>query len=299
MEKILLTGGSGFIGKNFIQQRSDHYQISAPNRSQLELTNQTQVKKFFHEKQFSCIIHAATVGVSRKSQLEPLFGLNANLRAFAHIFAERNKAERFIYLGSGAEYGRPLSMRQIDEAQLGNVIPDDEYGFAKLLSSSMLASQPNKKAVTLHLFGVYGPHEDYRTRFISNAIVRTLFGLPIVLHQNVEFDYVYIHDFLKILDEFIHRPAFYSNYNITTGNPVTLLEIAETIKDLVGNKQKIIVKKPGMGSTYTGANQRLKNFLSPSFQFTPLKEAILELANWYQTHMSALNRDWVACEEGG
>ncbi len=157
MQKMFLTGGNGFIGKNFREQSSHCFNIYAPDRSELELTNQHQVDTYFSNKQFSCIVHAAAVGASRRTSLAPLTVLDANLRAFTHVFSQRNLAERFIHLGSGAEYGRPLSMHQIDESQLGKVIPTDEYGFSKLLSTLMLAAEPPAKAVTLHLFGVFWP----------------------------------------------------------------------------------------------------------------------------------------------
>jgi UDP-glucose 4-epimerase len=286
MQNIFLSGGKGFIGRNFIEQCSNRYSIDAPNRSQLELTNQNQVDQYCIQKKFDCIIHAASVGVSRKTQLDPLFCLNANLRAFNNVFKNRHVAHRFIHIGSGAAYGRPLIMRQIDEDSLARIIPEDSYGFAKLLCSQIIATESPQQAVNLHVFGVFGPYEDHQLRFISNAITRTLVGLPIVIKQNVEFDYLYINDFLKIINEFIKRPAAYSNYNITTGQPVTLLEIAEIIREVLGNKQEIVIQESGLGNSYTGSNTRLRGFLEPNFEFTPMKQAIEELAVWYETRLA-------------
>ena len=52
----------------------------------------------------------------------------------------------------------------------------------------------------LRLFGVFGRHEDYAIRFISNAICKTLFDLPITLRQNRTFSYLYVDDLGPIVE---------------------------------------------------------------------------------------------------
>lgn len=293
LNKTLLTGGNGFIGKNILESAQPQSDISAPTRRELDLTNSDAVDQFFQDKNYNCIIHAASTAVSRKSTTDPLISLDANLRAFMNIFKQHNKYQRLISLGSGAEYSRPTPHYQIQEAEFGKKIPQDAYGFAKLLCSKMTETLDPSKAVTLHLFGVFGPHEDYQVRFISNAIVRTLFGLPIIMNQNVEFDYVYIADFIRILQIFMTHTPRHSHYNITTGQPVTLVEIAETIRDTLCGTQDIIIKQPGLGNSYTGGNTRLRDFIGQDFQFTSLKQSIIELAAWYEKRLPMLNKEWV------
>ncbi len=58
----------------------------------------------------------------------------------------------------------------------------------------------------LRLFGVFGPHEDYAIRFISNAICKALFGLPITLRQNRTFSYLFIDDLGPIVERFLTAP---------------------------------------------------------------------------------------------
>lgn len=290
---LFFAGGKGFLGKNFIEQCDNCYHIEAPNRSQLDLTNEKLVDCYFAAKTFDCIINAASDGVTRKSQLAPLVALNSNLRSFTNIYKNRYSTKRFIQIGSGAEYSRPILSSQISEEYLGTSIPKDEYGYAKFISSRLLANEPPEKAVTLHLFGVFGPYEDYQVRFVSNAIVRTLFNLPIIINQNIEFDYIYVNDCIKIIREFITRPASYANYNITTGEPLLLSDIAEIVRDILNTKQNVIVKNTIVDSFYSGSNQRLRNFLGSHFKFTPIRIAIKELAEWYSLHLHTLNKDWI------
>ena len=278
-----------------VQKYQDFYRILAPLRTELDLTNQAQVNSFFSEETIDCIIHAAALGVTNTRPLRPFPPLGEasqqgvlqnNLLSLVHLFEKRNLVKRLIHLGSGAEYGRPLQMRQISEDRLGSVVPQDEYGLSKLLATKILSSEAPEKAVTLHLFGVFGPFEDYQVRFISYAIIQSLLKMPININQNVEFDYLYIKDLTRIIKEFIHRPAIFHSYNVTTGVPITLLEIVELIREVTGIPQEITIKKQGLGASYTGSNQRLLSFLGPDFQFTPIKKSIEEFVLWHEKNLN-------------
>lgn len=291
MSNIFLTGGNGFIGKNFVTYCNPSHHIFSPSRSELELTHSENVNRYFEKNRFDYIINAASTVVTRNKELNPSEVIETNLRTFSSVFKHRHSVSRFIQLGSGAEYGRPLLKPQIKETELENYIPQDAYGFSKFLCSRLISNELPDKAVTLNLFGVFGPHEDYEVRFISNTIIRALLKQPLLIIQNVEFDYVYIKDLINILEWFMTRSPCYSHYNITTGIPITLLEIAEIIRDVTGNREEIIVKNSGMGNFYTGNNERLRAFLGTDFSFTPIKTAIEELAIWYESNMATLNKE--------
>ena len=98
---------------------------------------------------------------------------------------------------------------------------------------------------------------------------------------------------MKILQEFIERPALHSSYNITTGEPITLIEIAEIVREVLGKKHDIVIKNRKLGDHYTGNNEHLKKFLPSDFKFTPIQTAIEELANWYAERMDTLNKDLI------
>lgn len=293
MNKLFLSGGGGFLGKHFIEQCHQDFTIVAPLRAELELTNTDQVDKYFAKHSFDYLIHSANIGGTRKSQLLDYQCLNANLKAFTNVFKQKDQIKRLIQLGSGAEYARPLAHGLITEEELLQKIPQDEYGFAKLICSQMIKSQTSEKAVSLHLFAIFGAYEDYQMRFISNAIVRTLFDLPITINQDVVFDYLYVKDCIRIIKEFVLNSAPFSDYNIGSGIPIKLTEIAEVVKKVLNSSNDIIVKQKGMGQEYSCNIERLKSFLPSDFQFTPLAKAIEELSQWYIANMNSLNKDWI------
>jgi len=291
MKNIFLTGGKGFIGKHFMERYESSFYIDAPSRQQLELTDVKAVEAYFSQKKFDYIIHGANVGGTRKNQLPSLTCLNENIRAFSSVYRNRETVKRFIQLGSGAEYTRPLPLSKIEESYLEKNVPADEYGFSKLICSQLVKAEPPEKTVVLHLFGVFGPYEDYQARFISNAIVRTLHDLPIIINQDVKFDYLYVKDCVRIMHAFIDQIPLFSHYNLGTGEPIQLSEIAEVVKKVLGTHNKIVIKNSGLGHEYTCNNDRLKEFLGKNFRFTPLEEAVREMAAWINKSTLQIHRN--------
>ncbi|MGD9153188.1 MAG: NAD(P)-dependent oxidoreductase [Gammaproteobacteria bacterium] len=292
-KKIFFTGGNGFIGKNFSRLAQSFYKIYSPTRAELELTNSKLVREFLSNNKFDCVVHGAVVGSKRNCQQNQSECLEANLTAFENVFNNCGSDARFIQLGSGAEYGRPLAMPRIEESYFGKKIPTDKYGFAKFNMTQKIMQKSAKKAVNLHIFAVYGTYEDYQTRFISSAILRTLYGLPIVINQDVKFDYLHIDDLIKIICYFINNLPEYSHYNIGFGSSVKLTEIAEIVRKVLGGHNDIIVKNPGIGSEYSCDNNRLLDFIGRNFKFTSLQDGIKNLAQWYEKRLESLNKDWI------
>ena len=53
--------------------------------------------------------------------------------------------------------------------------------------------------------------------------------MPIVINQNVRFDYLYVDDFIHILDYFIEHETKYRMFNVGTGSSIDLVTIARRI----------------------------------------------------------------------
>ena len=57
--KILLTGGSGFVGKNIIEMLGKKHEIVAPTHKELELADQDAMDTYFKYKKFDVVLHSA------------------------------------------------------------------------------------------------------------------------------------------------------------------------------------------------------------------------------------------------
>ena len=107
------------------------------------------------------------------------------------------------------------------------------------------------------IFGLYGQGEDYTFKFISNAIMKNLLEMPIVINQNVVFDYLYLGDFLKVMDKLIEEDVPNREFNITPTESIDLCSIVEIINEIGDFKSEVTVKNPGLNYQYTADNTRL------------------------------------------
>ena len=287
-KKILLTGGSGFIGKN-IQESflSDKYIIVAPSSSDLNLLDTQSVDKYFKRKSFDVVLHAACKPGHRNAKdLKDIF--YSNVRMFENLVRYRNKYKKFINFGSGAIYDTSKNISSVKEDKIFDNIGKDEHDFCKYVVAKRIESLDN--FLDLNIFGIFGKYEDWQIRFVSNSICKILFGLPITIKQNRVFSYLYVDDLMPILDFFISNTVKYKNYNIVPDKKISLLEIAKIIKKLCNTKNKIKVSKQGYGFEYTGDNSRLvKEF--KNIRFTDVKDSIQKLYNYYKQNIKLIDKN--------
>ena len=134
-KKILLTGGSGFIGKNIIEQLGNKYHILAPKHAELDLADDVATLSYFKfHNTIDLVIHAAVVGGSRTEEYEK-DSLKNNLRIFFNIIKNRKHVKKIIYFGSGAEYDKTKPIKKVKEKDFDKRVPQDDYGFFKYLCS--------------------------------------------------------------------------------------------------------------------------------------------------------------------
>lgn len=284
--KILLTGGSGFIGKNIQgSYLSEKYQLVVPTRNELNLSSQEHVDSYFKDKEFDVVIHGA-VKPGHRNAIDAGNTLNTNLRMFHYLLKNKNSFGKFINLGSGAIYDNRNYLPKMTESYAGVHIPIDDHGLCKYVIKQSIDMLPN--FVDLRIFGVFGKYEDYAIRFISNAICKSVFDLPITLKQNRKFDYLWIDDLMPVLDHFIQNDFVDSAYNVTPDNSIELLQLAKLVKDISGKNIPIHVANEGMGLEYSGNNQRLRHIV-PDMKFSEIGESITLLYNWYLEQSDKLN----------
>jgi len=272
--KILITGGSGFIGRNLVEKFKDKHSIFYPTHTELDLLECVNVSKYISEHNIDVVIHCANKG----NYGNTFFGYsNDNVRMFRNITKSSSKVDKIIFLGSGAEYGKERNLKNVKESDFGKVIPKDNYGFEKFLCSRTI-ERLSDNIINLRLFGVYG--KDEKRRFISTSIKKNLEYRSIIIKQNVYFDYLYVDDLVRIIDWFLNNQSVFKFYNCTSGKSIDLISLANIINEVSGKPSELDILEPGFGYEYSGDNTRLLRELG-DFQFTSHKDGITSLYAYY------------------
>jgi UDP-glucose 4-epimerase len=284
--RILITGGSGFIGRNLAEQFAGTYEVLAPSSAELDLLQEQAVRAYLDAHSFDVILHAATTRSNRRLGAPPDL-LDSNCRMFFNLArnleGNGGRVGKMIHFGSGAEYDRVQLPARVREDYFDTRVPRDAYGFSKYICAKYI--DRSDRIVNLRLFGVFGPYEDYTVRFISNACCRALKGLPIVLRQDIVFDYLYIKDLTKITRWFIENDARNKAYNVCSGRPVALTELARVIArvsgQVSGRNPKVSVMTEGEGPEYSADNSRMLAEMG-GYRFWDLEDSIKDLYSWYE-----------------
>lgn len=183
MNKILVTGGHGFLGKEVIKQLHEFFDASEvifPRSSECDFTNKFQTIKLFEDHNPNVVIHLAAQvgGISAiKNNAGQYFYDNMmmglNLIEASRIF----RINKFIFIGSGCAYPKcgklPFKEEEIWDGYVDeNVAP---YAIAKKSLITMLQSyhhQYNLNSISLIPTNLYGPHDHFDSE--NNHVIPSL-----------------------------------------------------------------------------------------------------------------------------
>jgi len=89
-------------------------------------------------------------------------------------------------------------------------------------------------------------------------ICKAIFDLPLTMHQNRRFDYLYVNDLSQVVEYFIEHNGRYKAYNVTPDDSIELYQLAQLVLRVAGKDLPIAVVREDMGPEYTGDNTRLR-----------------------------------------
>lgn len=287
--KILLTGGSGFIGKNVKEYLENKgFDVYAPTSSELDCLNEVKVAECLKSQYFDVVLHFAVYGDGIDKRKDGTKVLEYNLRMFQNFYIYADLFGKMIYTGSGAEYDKRYPIVCVTEDDLKHYsIPIDQYGLMKRTVNSMI--EQSRNIYNLRLFGIFGKYEYWKTKYISNLCCKSLKGLPLSLKRNCYFDYLWIDDFCRLVELFINlKEPRYHVYNAVSGMRVSLYDLAVMVNEIADEKRDIIVCSEGLANEYTASNEKIMSELQ-DWEITDLHISVARLFRWYQEHIDEID----------
>ena len=292
-QTLFITGGSGFIGRNLTEYYSGKYNVLAPRHKDLDLLDEDAVRNYFRKNNIDIVVHCATKPGHRNAK-DPTNLIYCNTRMFFNIVRNEGQYKKMIFLGSGAVYDMRHYAHKMSEDYFDQHVPTDQHGFSKYVTAKYIEQVNN--IVELRVFGIFGKYEDYAIRFISNAICKTLFDLPITIKQNRKFDYIFIDDLMPIINYFAENDGKHAAYNLTPDNAIELYSLAETVLRISGKDIPVQVAQDGLGNEYSGDNKLIRNEII-NLSFTPIDKAIKQLYSWYSDNKQLINKEFLLVDK--
>lgn len=274
--KVLVLGSNGFVGKNLVRQLSaSGHTVLSPKRQDLDLVDQDVTESYLREERPDVIINSAITITSAETNLHIYY----NLERCAAYYG------RLLNIGSGAEYAVKYYTSLMAESYFGRNIPDDTYGISKFCIAKDI-EHSSHDIINLRVFGIFGEHEDYNRRFISNNICSCLRNNTITVNRNSVFDYLDVVDFGRIVEKFFGLQTRFKSYNVCTSIASSLVDLARVIDRVSGRNNTVTVVNGDINSVYTGDNRRLLEEIGP-FELTPIDASVERLFAWYEAEFAA------------
>lgn len=270
MKRVLVTGGTGFIGRNVCPYLKDKCDLFAPKREELNLLDEIAVKEYIVDNHIEIVFNLANPNPVKNSLDSPDTMFEDSIRSFLNLYRAQEHYEMMYTLGSGAEYDKSKDIINVTEEEEQRSVPYDSYGLAKYTINQIISMSP--KQCNLRIFGCYGP-TDADSKFITHAIKCCLRNTDITIKQDCFFDYLHVSDLGRILGFFInHKPNFHS-YNVCSGTRLSLSQIANVVKKQMDSDKKIVLLNDGWNKEYTASNARILSEIG-DFDFVTIEEGV-------------------------
>ena len=267
-EKIYIAGHRGLVGSAIVRQLEARGFTNLLMRTskELDLTNQAAVQALFKNEQPDYVIHAAgKVGGIHANNTYPADFIYQNIMMEANIInsAYENKVKRLLFLGSTCIYPKAVEQPMREDAILTNTLePTNEpYALAKIAGIKLCESYNRQHGTDFRSVmptNLYGINDNFHPEnsHVIPALMRRFHeakmnnDTEVVVWGtgNAMREFLYVDDmaaaslFVLELDEQTYQAntkPMLSHINIGTGMDITIREMAETMKQVVGFKGRL------------------------------------------------------------
>jgi UDP-glucuronate decarboxylase len=237
---ILVTGGSGFLGRELASRLRQAYGVTAPTRDEVDLGHDAvALDRLVRERDIDTVVHLANPRIYTTNA-----SLGATLTQLKNVVDVCALHDVHLVFPSGWEVfsGYRATRLLVDESVPPR--PGSGYGHAKLLCEHLLAqvhAQTGLRHTVVRIAPVYGPSST-RPKFIWNFVDKALLSAPIVTHRyrNGEptLDLIHVEDVLAALLAIVEqRPE--TVLHVGTGVATSTAELARMLVSLTESSSTI------------------------------------------------------------
>jgi GDP-L-fucose synthase len=293
-KKILVTGGSGLVGKSLKKIIPDAVYISS---SDFDLTNETSVIKLFETYHPTVIVHlAAKVGgiIDNINYPYDYFTENILMNTLLLKYSLKYNVDRFIGILSTCIYPDKSDVYPLNENQLHTGPPTEtnfSYGYSKrclAVQIDAINKQHSTKynyLIPCNLYGDNDKDDENKSHFVTSLIKKiydanlndlnkiTLFGDGTPIRQFMHAD-----DLSKIIKLCIDNDIT-ENFNVANDEVYSINEMAHIALDATNSKHLKIMydtSKPNGQYRKDVSNSKFKKIF-PKFEFIKLSEGIKKI----------------------
>lgn len=317
--KVLVTGGAGFIGSNFVRHllnsRKDVQVINldkltyAGNPENLsgcqngeryqfvhgDISDPSMVETVLGNDVDTLVNFAAETHVDR-SILDSTPFLYANVLGTQCLLesARKNKLNRFVQISSDEVYGAVPPGEFRDET--ARLAPSSPYAASKAAGDHLVCAYAHTfgmRTVILRSTNNYGPNQ-FPEKFIPLMIANALGKKPMPIFGDgaQERDWMHVEDFCRAVSAVLEIDGMTGVYNVSANNCRANLNIAHEIAGLVGTPAASITHvqdRPGHDRRYAidSSSFRAATNWEPKIAF---EEGLRDTVKWYQAHGAWLDR---------
>jgi nucleoside-diphosphate-sugar epimerase len=234
--RILVTGGSGFIGNALIKrlEKQGHKVFNYDIMVGYDITNDLSLSQVFKNFDPQQVYHICAQAFLKPGELDPKRDISINEFGMLNVLkCLENHNVPMVYTSSGAVYG----LSAVPHAEYSMCIPVSNYGISKFAAEQYLRKWVITKGIDAKIIrfsSVYGAN---RTEGPVNIFInKARDGKPLTVYGDglQTRDMVHVDDALQGLELVLNKGVSGETYNIGTGVESSVLDVANIVSKYTG-----------------------------------------------------------------
>jgi dTDP-glucose 4,6-dehydratase len=316
--KLLVTGGAGFIGSNFIRSwlsghgadaivnvdlltyAGDAASLADVERSagaryafaRADIADQGAIRELFAQHRPQIVVNFAAESHNSRAVLDPTAFVRTNVLGTQVLLDEAKRAgvERFHHISTCEVYGDLALDSPETFSETSPYRPRTPYNASKAAADHMVRAYhetfglPTTISNCSNNYGPYQHPEKVIPLFATNAMDDR--PLPLYRHSENRREWIHVDDHCAAIALVLERGRLGETYNLGTGDERSVEQIAEAILTLTGKPASLksyVEDRPGHDRRYLLDHAKIERELGwrPQIAF---EDGLRETVRWYSTH---------------